>query len=133
VYPLSLKEFVFAVMTRSILMSLKIFATQPGSFASASCFCRAFDEGRQFFRVRTTMKQKISLVQQREMFPHRLDAFVGPGAGSVTHMYGGAGVSSNIILAFVLSVLTHPVKVQEQDKEQKNEQARTRGVTGRTR
>jgi putative transposase len=31
-----------------------------GSFVSASRFCRAFDEVRQFFRVRTTMKQKFS-------------------------------------------------------------------------
>jgi putative transposase len=34
-----------------------------GSFISASRFCRAFDEVRQFFRFRTTMKQKVSLVQ----------------------------------------------------------------------
>ncbi len=45
-----------------------------GSVASASRFCRAFDEVRQFFRVRTTMKQQVSLVQQREMFRQRLDA-----------------------------------------------------------
>jgi transposase-like protein len=44
-----------------------------GSVASASRFCRAFDEVRQFFRVRTTLKQKVSLVQQREMFRQRLD------------------------------------------------------------
>jgi hypothetical protein len=29
VYAFSLKEYVFAAITRSILMSLKIFATQP--------------------------------------------------------------------------------------------------------
>ncbi len=45
-----------------------------GSVASASRFCRAFDEVRQFFRLRTTMKQQVSLVQQREMFRQRLDA-----------------------------------------------------------
>jgi len=45
-----------------------------GSVASASRFCRAFDEVRQFFRFRTTMKQKISLAHQREVFRHRLDA-----------------------------------------------------------
>jgi putative transposase len=39
-----------------------------GSFTSASRFCRAFDEVRQFFRFRTTMKQQVSLPQQREMF-----------------------------------------------------------------
>ena len=36
-----------------------------GSVASASRFCRVFDEVRQFFRVRTTMKQKVSLAEQR--------------------------------------------------------------------
>jgi transposase-like protein len=45
-----------------------------GSVASASRFCRAFDEVRQFFRVRTTMKQKVSLAEQREVFRQRLDA-----------------------------------------------------------
>jgi transposase-like protein len=45
-----------------------------GNFTSASRFCRAFDEVRQFFRVRTTMKQKVSLVQQRDLFRQRLEA-----------------------------------------------------------
>ena len=45
-----------------------------GSVASASRFCRAFDEVRQFFRVRTTMKQPVSLAHQREVFRQRLDA-----------------------------------------------------------
>jgi putative transposase len=45
-----------------------------GSVASASRFCRAFDEVRQFFRVRTTMKQQVSLVQQRERFRQQLEA-----------------------------------------------------------
>ncbi len=45
-----------------------------GSVASASRFCRAFDEVRQFFRVRTTMKQQVSLVQQPDLFRQRLDA-----------------------------------------------------------
>jgi putative transposase len=44
------------------------------SFASASRFCRAFDEVGQFFRLRTSMKQKVSLVQQRDLFRQRLDA-----------------------------------------------------------
>lgn len=44
-----------------------------GSFVSAARFCRAFDEVRQFFRVRTTMKQKVSLAQQREAFRQRLN------------------------------------------------------------
>src|SRR5258707_2706055 len=43
------------------------------SFVAAACFCRAFDEVRQFFRVRTTVKQKVSLAQQREAFRQRLD------------------------------------------------------------
>jgi putative transposase len=33
-----------------------------GNFTSASRFCRAFDEVRQFFRVRSIMKQTVSLV-----------------------------------------------------------------------
>jgi hypothetical protein len=45
-----------------------------GSVASAARFCRAFDEVRQFFRFRTTMKQHVSLAQQREVFHHRLEA-----------------------------------------------------------
>ncbi len=45
-----------------------------GSLASAARFCPAFDEVRQFFRVRMTMKQQVSLAQQREVFRHRLDA-----------------------------------------------------------
>ena len=45
-----------------------------GSIASASRFCRAFDEVRQFFRARTIMKQQVSLAQQREAFRHQLEA-----------------------------------------------------------
>jgi hypothetical protein len=45
-----------------------------GSFTSAARFCRAFDEVRQFFRIRTTMKQSVSLQQRREMFRQRLVA-----------------------------------------------------------
>jgi transposase-like protein len=45
-----------------------------GSVESASRFCRAFEEVRQFFRVRTTMKQQVSLLQQRGMFRQRLEA-----------------------------------------------------------
>jgi putative transposase len=46
-----------------------------GSVASAARFCRACDEVRQFFRVRSTMKQYVSLAEQRERFRQRLDAF----------------------------------------------------------
>ncbi|GHO63093.1 hypothetical protein KSC_019850 [Ktedonobacter sp. SOSP1-52] len=44
-----------------------------GNFSSAARFCRAFDEMRQFFRFRTTMKQHVSLADQRRLFCHRLD------------------------------------------------------------
>jgi len=44
-----------------------------GSFTSVSRFFRAFEEIRQFFRFRTTMKQKVSLTRQREMFRQQLD------------------------------------------------------------
>jgi len=46
-----------------------------GSFTSASHLCRAFDEVRQFFGVRSALKQKISLAEQREMVRQRLDAW----------------------------------------------------------
>ena len=45
-----------------------------GSVASASRFCRACEALRQFFRVRTTMKQSVSFAHQREAFCHRLEA-----------------------------------------------------------
>jgi putative transposase len=45
-----------------------------GNVESASRFCRAFEEVRQFFRVWTTMKQSVSLAHQREVFGHRLEA-----------------------------------------------------------
>ena len=46
------------------------------SFPSASRFCRTFDEVRPFFRIRPTMKQPVSLSQQREMFLQRLVAWL---------------------------------------------------------
>ena len=45
-----------------------------GSVASAARFCCAFDEGRQFLRVRLTLKQQVSLIQQRDLFRQRLEA-----------------------------------------------------------
>jgi len=45
-----------------------------GSVSSAARFCRAFEEVRQFFRVRTIMKQKVSLVQQCDLFRQQLEA-----------------------------------------------------------
>ena len=56
-----------------------------GSVASASRSCLAFAEVRQFFRVRTTMKQKVSLVQQHDLFRQRLDALPGHGCDGLTH------------------------------------------------
>ncbi len=50
-----------------------------GSLASASRFCRAFEEVRQFFRVRTTMKQHVSLAGQREMFRQRMTTLKAMG------------------------------------------------------
>jgi putative transposase len=44
-----------------------------GNFTSASRFCCAFDEVRQFFRFRATFGQSVSLAQQRELFRQRLD------------------------------------------------------------
>jgi transposase-like protein len=46
-----------------------------GSFTSASRFCRAFDEVRQLFRFRTTIRQSVSLAQQRTLFLQRLNVF----------------------------------------------------------
>jgi putative transposase len=43
-----------------------------GSVAAASRFCRDFDDVRQFFQVRTSMKHQVSLTQRREVFRHRL-------------------------------------------------------------
>jgi putative transposase len=45
-----------------------------GSVASASRFCKACDDVRQFFRFRTSMKQQVSLVQPRDLFRQRLEA-----------------------------------------------------------
>jgi transposase-like protein len=43
-------------------------------FDSASRFCTAFDEQRQYFRCRTMPKQKVSLSEQRRMFRQRFGA-----------------------------------------------------------
>jgi transposase-like protein len=44
-----------------------------GSFTSASRFCRAFDELRQYLRFRTTVRQHVSLAHQRDLFRQRLN------------------------------------------------------------
>lgn len=46
-----------------------------GNVVSASQFCRAFDEVRQFFRFRTTIGQSVSFTQQRDVFCQQLNAF----------------------------------------------------------
>jgi putative transposase len=46
-----------------------------GNFESAAQFCRAFDEVRQFFRFRTTIRQSVSLAQRRDLFRERLNTF----------------------------------------------------------
>lgn len=45
-----------------------------GSFDSASRFCRAFDEQRDYFRYRSRPKQKVSLAEQRCMFRQQFGA-----------------------------------------------------------
>ncbi len=45
-----------------------------GSFDSAARFCSAFDEVRNYFRSRSTMKAFVSLLQQRQAFLQRLAA-----------------------------------------------------------
>ena len=42
-----------------------------GSFESASRFCQAFDEQRDYFRSRTTMGETVPLAQQRHLFQER--------------------------------------------------------------
>lgn len=45
-----------------------------GSFESASRFCSAFDEQRDYFRYRAKPKEAIPLAEQRQMFWQRLGA-----------------------------------------------------------
>jgi putative transposase len=45
-----------------------------GNFDSASRFCRAFDEQRQYFRYRTKPKETMPLSEQRRMFRQRFGA-----------------------------------------------------------
>lgn len=49
-----------------------------GSTAAAGRFCRGFEEQRQYFRVRTTMRQRVpSLSAQRRAFCARWDVLMG--------------------------------------------------------
>jgi putative transposase len=43
------------------------------SYPRAIRFCRAFEEVRQFFRFRTTMKQFVPLAQQLRIFSQHLE------------------------------------------------------------
>src|SRR5437879_6458200 len=45
-----------------------------GTFVAAARFCRAFDELRQHFRSRHTVKETVPLMQQRQFFRERLAA-----------------------------------------------------------
>lgn len=45
-----------------------------GSFDSASRFCQAYDEQRQYFRYRSKPKETIPLAEQRQMFRQRFGA-----------------------------------------------------------
>jgi len=45
-----------------------------GSFESASRFCQAFDEQRDYFRCRSKPKEKVPLTEQRCMFRQRFDS-----------------------------------------------------------
>ncbi len=47
-----------------------------GSFESASRFCRAFEEVRQFFRFRSRMKESVALAVQRQVFRQRCAALM---------------------------------------------------------
>ncbi len=42
-----------------------------GSFEAAARFCRGYDEQRDYFRYRTSPKQKVSLSEQRQLFRQR--------------------------------------------------------------
>jgi transposase-like protein len=49
-----------------------------GNVDAAACFCRAFDEQRQYFRVRTTMCQRVpSLAEQRREYCARFQSLMG--------------------------------------------------------
>ena len=48
-----------------------------GSFESASRFCAAFDELRQYFRVRRRGEAHVSLAEQRRLFLTRSDSLIG--------------------------------------------------------
>jgi putative transposase len=49
-----------------------------GSVAAAGRFCRAFDEQRQYFRMRTTLRDRVPpLATQRQVFYARWQALMG--------------------------------------------------------
>jgi hypothetical protein len=64
------KNSIFIVSSLGLVCENILFL----SVKHSTLFKKGFEEVRQFFRVRTSMKQKVSLLQQREMFRQRLDA-----------------------------------------------------------
>jgi transposase-like protein len=49
-----------------------------GNVAAAARFCRAFDEQRHYFRLRTTMRERVPpLVEQRRAYGARFQALIG--------------------------------------------------------
>ena len=62
---------------------------------------------RQFFRVRTTMKQQVALAHQREMFRHQWDALEAMMLVASHPEDGRREVPNTFFLILVFSVLTH--------------------------
>ena len=48
-----------------------------GSFKAAARFCPAFEEQRQYFRIRRTMGEYIPLAEQRRLFSEREATLLG--------------------------------------------------------
>ena len=62
-----------------------------GSFESASRFCSAFDELREYFRVRRRGKGHVSLAEQRRLFLARWRSLIAELAAA----QGGVGCRGN--------------------------------------
>jgi len=74
-----------------------------GNFTSASRFCRAFDEIRQFFRFRATMNQSVPLAQQRTLCAPTSRHFEGSDADCLNTEKCWEVVSNLIVGSFLLS------------------------------
>jgi len=59
------------VALNSVIIPCVVLEVSRRPHASA----RAFDEVRQLFRFRTTIRQPVSLAQQRALFRQRLNVF----------------------------------------------------------